>query len=69
MERQRNRQNQLIKEAEKEARLRAREIENEAAQLKKEQELIIEKEVLKRKKQLEEELKREKEEPKILKRH
>ncbi|MBK3333136.1 ribonuclease Y [Persephonella atlantica] len=53
---------QLIKEAEKEARLRAKEIENEAVQLKKEQELIIEKEVLRRKQQLEEELKKEREE-------
>ncbi|WP_457624824.1 ribonuclease Y [Persephonella sp.] len=53
---------QIIKEAEKEAKIIAKEIENEALQLKKEQEIIIEKEVLKRKKQLEEELKREREE-------
>ncbi len=52
----------LLREAEKEAKLRAKEIENEALQLKKEQELLIEKEVLKRKKQLEEELKKEREE-------
>ncbi|WP_028950203.1 ribonuclease Y [Sulfurihydrogenibium subterraneum] len=52
----------VIKEAEKEAKIRASEIEREALKLKEQQEFIIEKELLKRKQELENELRQKREE-------
>ena len=53
---------EIIENAKKEAKLEANQIIREAENLKKQQEIIIEKEILERKKQLEEELKKEREE-------
>ena len=52
----------ILKEVEKEAKLKAIEIEREALKLKEQQEFIIEKELLKRKQELENELKQKREE-------
>ncbi len=52
----------ILKEAEREAKMKASEIIREAESLKQNQEIIIEKERLKRKKELEQEFKKEREE-------
>jgi ribonuclease Y len=52
----------ILKEVEKEAKLKTIEIEREALKLKEQQEFIIEKELLKRKQELENELKQKREE-------
>jgi ribonuclease Y len=52
----------ILKEAEREAKIKASEIEKEALKLKEQQEFIIEKELLKRKQELENEIKQKKEE-------
>ncbi len=53
---------EIIEAAKREAKIQAQQIVKEAEDLKRQQELIIEKEILKRKKELEEELKKEREE-------
>lgn len=52
----------ILKEAEREAKIRASEIEKEALKLKEQQEFIIEKELLKRKQELENEIRQKREE-------
>jgi ribonuclease Y len=52
----------ILKETEKEAKLKASEIERETLKLKEQQEFIIEKELLKRKQELENEIKQKREE-------